>query len=74
MIKRIKGSKLLTLKDLEVEVLVIDRGNYFEAHLGDYHETGTWEDLALNHLTRSIQGREIFVDGVKVKIPFLRLL
>ncbi len=70
----IKESELLSIKELEIEILVIDRGNCFDVHLGDYHEYGTCEKSALNHLTRSIQGREIFVKGVKFKIPFLRLL
>ncbi len=74
MIKRIKESELPSLEDLDIEVLVIERSKYFEAVVGKYREISTNSGLVLNFLAQRIQGQEIEVKGVKIKIPNLRLL
>ena len=72
MIKRIKESELPSLEDLDVEILLIDHGSYFEAILGDYYASSYSEKLALHFLAKNVQGKVINIDGKKVKIP-LRL-
>ncbi len=74
MIKRIKESELPSIEELDVEVLVIEYYDYFEAKLGDERCIGKSERDALNHLTEHIKDRCLFINSHLTNIPLLRLL
>ncbi len=76
MIERIKASELPSLEDLDVEVLLIDYGNYFEAWLGGYKGKGRSENHALNSLTKKVQSKTVYIKShcCHKDIPLLRLL
>ena len=72
MIKRVKESELSTIKDLNIEVLVIEYNGGFEARLGKYSCFGKTETKALNKLADRVMGRVIKVKFEKYYIPMLR--
>ncbi len=54
MIKQIKESELPSIKELDVEVLVIEYDGYFKAVLGNYTAYSKYENFALNFLAKDI--------------------